>query len=140
AVKGQNLAADAANRQALLVYQQTILNAFRETDDALTGSVKKADEVVQQQARVDALREFARLSSLRFDNGVTSYIDVLVAENELFAAELAAVRLRADRYTQVINVYRAMGGGWVDLSMAKTPAPETLRAAPPPQAQPGAGL
>ncbi|MGL4543663.1 MAG: efflux transporter outer membrane subunit, partial [Polymorphobacter sp.] len=64
AVKGQNLAADAANRQALLVYQQTILNAFRETDDALTGSVKKADEVVQQQGRVDALREFARLSSL----------------------------------------------------------------------------
>jgi multidrug efflux system outer membrane protein len=44
---------------------------------------------------------------------MTSYIDVLVAENELFAAELASVRISAERQAQVINVYRAMGGGWV---------------------------
>jgi len=115
-IKGQVKSAEAQKQQALLVYRLTILNAFRETDDALTGSFKKASEVAEQQKRVDALREFARLSKLRFEKGMTGYLDVLVAENELFSAELAAVRLRADRNTQVINVYRAMGGGWVDVS------------------------
>jgi multidrug efflux system outer membrane protein len=51
---------------------------------------------------------------LRFDNGAASYIEVLYAENELFSAELVAVNTLAERYTQLINVYKAMGGGWVD--------------------------
>lgn len=128
-IKGQVKSAEAQKQQAQLVYQLTILNAFRETNDALTGAQKKASEVAEQQKRVDALREFARLSNLRFEKGVTGYLDVLVAENELFSAELAAVRLRADRYTQVINVYRAMGGGWVDISNAMVTNPETAVAA-----------
>ena len=70
----------------------------------------------QQAERVAALREFARLSKLKFDKGVAGYLEVLVAENELFAAELASVRLLADRYVQVVNVYQAMGGGWVTLA------------------------
>jgi multidrug efflux system outer membrane protein len=53
---------------------------------------------------------------LRFDNGASSYIEVLVAENDLFSAELTSVSTLADRYTQLINVYKAMGGGWVDAS------------------------
>jgi len=77
-----------------------------------------------QQQRVDALREFARLSTLRFDKGVAGYLDVLVAENELFAAELASVRLLADRYVQVVNVYQAMGGGWVDIASSIAPKPQ----------------
>ena len=88
-IKGQVKSAEAQKQQALLVYRLTILNAFRETNDALTGSQKKSQEVEEQQKRVDALREFARLSKLRFEKGVTGYLDVLVAENELFAAELA---------------------------------------------------
>lgn len=116
AIRGQNLAADALREQALFGYRLTVLNAFRETNDALTGTVTKAGEVAEQQGRVDALREFARLASLRFDNGMTSYLDVLIAENELFLAELTVTRLKAERQAQVINVYRAMGGGWVDIA------------------------
>jgi multidrug efflux system outer membrane protein len=123
-IEGQVDAAEAQNRQALLIYQQTILNAFRETNDALTGSQKKIEEVAMQQQRVDALREFARLSTLRFDKGVAGYLEVLVAENELFAAELASVRLLADRYAQVVNVYQAMGGGWVDIATSIAPKPQ----------------
>jgi multidrug efflux system outer membrane protein len=115
-IQGQVRTAEAQNRQALLVYQQTILGAFRETNDALTGSQKKIDEVAMQKKRVDALREFARLSKLKFDKGVAGYLEVLVAENELFAAELAAVGLTAARYVQLVNVYQAMGGGWVDIA------------------------
>ena len=113
--------------QAMLFYQQTILGAFRETNDALTGSQKKITEVELQDGRVKALREFARLSKLRFDKGVAGYLDVLVAENELFAADLAAVGLLADRYTQLVNVYQAMGGGWVDIAGSMTPRPQAAR-------------
>ena len=120
AIKGQVRAAEAQTRQAVLVYQQTIFNAFRETNDALTGSQKKIAEAEMQNERVLALSELARLSRLRFDRGVTPYLDVLVAENELFAAELALVRVRAERYTQVVSVYQAMGGGWVELAGAST--------------------
>jgi multidrug efflux system outer membrane protein len=115
-IKGQLNSAEAQKEQARLLYQLTVLNAFRETNDALTGSEMTVRQAAEQQKRVDALREFARLSNLRFEKGATGYLEVLFAENELFSAELVGVRLQADRYTQVINVYRAMGGGWVDIS------------------------
>ena len=76
---------------------------------------------------MDALREFARLSKLRFEKGVAGYLDVLVAENELFAAELASVGLLAERYTQLVNVYQAMGGGWVDIAASIAPRPQDLK-------------
>ena len=109
---------------ALAFYQQTVLNAFRETNDALTGSQKRLEEFDVQRERVVALREFARLSKLRFDKGVSGYLDVLVAENELFAAELASVGLLAARYAQLVNVYQAMGGGWVGVAAAMAPKPQ----------------
>jgi multidrug efflux system outer membrane protein len=108
--------AEAATQEATLFYQSTILNAFRETNDALIGTQKKLEEAEAQARRVKALRDYARLARLRFDNGAASYIEVLYAENELFGAELVAVSTLADRYTQLINVYKAMGGGWVDAS------------------------
>ena len=73
-----------------------------------------------QLARVASLREFARLSRVRFNNGYAGYIDTLYAENELFTAELASVRTYAEQYTQIVNVYKAMGGGWIDLADAQT--------------------
>jgi multidrug efflux system outer membrane protein len=114
AISGQVRSAEAAQQEATLFYQSTILNAFRETNDALVGSQKKREEAEAQARRVKALRDYARLSRLRFDNGTASYIEVLYAENELFNAELIAVGTLAERYTQLINVYKAMGGGWID--------------------------
>ena len=128
-IEGQVQTAEAQDRAALYFYQQTILNAFRETNDALTGSQKKIEEAALQGVRVDALREFARLSRLKFDNGVSGYLEVLVAENDLFAAELAAVGLLLDRYTQLVNVYQAMGGGWVDIAGSIAPKPLGVAAA-----------
>jgi outer membrane protein, multidrug efflux system len=130
-IQGQVDSAEAQNRQALNVYQQTILNAFRETNDALVGSQKKIEEVAFQEQRVIALREFARLSRLKFDKGVSGYLEVLVAENELFAAELASVGLLAVRYTELVSVYQAMGGGWVDVADSMTPQARGIAAAPP---------
>ena len=120
AIEGQVASAEAGERAALAVYQQTILNALRETNDALSGSQKRLEEFTVQRERVVALREFARLSRLRFDKGVSGYLEVLVAENELFAAELASVSLQASSYAQIVNVYQAMGGGWVDAAESMT--------------------
>jgi len=86
-----------------------------------------------QGLRVDALREFARLSRLKFDKGVAGYLEVLIAENELFAAELGSASLLAARYAQLVSVYQAMGGGWVDIAGALAPRPQDIAAAPPPQ-------
>jgi multidrug efflux system outer membrane protein len=129
AIEGQVRSAEAAERQALAFYQQAILNAFRETNDALVGSQNKQEEAAVQAKRVVALREFARLSRRRFDAGLAGYLDVLVAENELFAAELVSVRTLAERNTQVVGVYQAMGGGWVDIAGSIAPKPQGVAAA-----------
>ncbi|MEJ8813961.1 efflux transporter outer membrane subunit [Variovorax ureilyticus] len=123
AIEGQVRSAEAQKAQAELVYQSTILNAFRDTNDALIGTQKTIEGVAFQRERVIALREFARLSRLKFESGLIGYLEVLVADTELFAAELALVGLTTDRYTQVVNVYQAMGGGWVDVADAMTPRP-----------------
>jgi multidrug efflux system outer membrane protein len=115
-ISGQVASAEAAQREALVFYQQVIQNALRETNDALIGSQKKAEESVALEKRVESLREYARLSRLRFDNGDASYLEVLYAENELFSADLSAVRVQAERYAELINVYKAFGGGWVELA------------------------
>ena len=121
-IAGQVSAAEAGSAEALAFYQQTVFNAFRETNDALTGTVRKRQESSAQFKRVASLREYARLSRVRFNNGYAGYLEVLYAENELFAAELASVQSYADTYTQVVTVYKAMGGGWIDLADRGTAA------------------
>jgi multidrug efflux system outer membrane protein len=131
AIEGQVQSAEAAQREAVAFYQQTILLAFRETNDALVGSVKKRAEADAQARRVAALRDYARLSRLRFDNGYAGFLEVLYAENELFAAELNAVRAQAESYTQIVNVYQAVGGGWLDEAGRVAPQPQLGAAAGP---------
>ena len=123
AIEGQVQTAEAFQREALANYQQVVLNAFRETNDALVGSLKKREESEAQSKRVASLREYARLSRLKFDNGYAGYLEVLYADNELFSAELAAVRSQAEHYTELVNVYKAMGGGWVDQAERLAAAP-----------------
>jgi len=125
-IGGQVRSAEASQREALAGYQQVVLNAFRETNDALVGTIKKREESAAQTKRVAALREYSRLSRLKFDNGYAGYLEVLYAENELFAAELAAVRSQAERYTTLVDVYKALGGGWVDDAALQAPQPEDL--------------
>ncbi|CAB3767209.1 efflux transporter outer membrane subunit [Paraburkholderia humisilvae] len=121
AIGGQVQSAEAQKRQAQLIYQQTILGAFNDTNDALVGSLKTTEQTARQQERVDALREYARLSSLKFEDGLIGYIDVLVSENDLFSVELSLASFQAARFNQVISVYQAMGGGWVDIADSLTP-------------------
>jgi multidrug efflux system outer membrane protein len=122
-IGGQVLTAEAQTREAIANYQRTILNAFRETNDALVGTQKRRQEAEAQARRVAALREYARLSRRKFDNGYAGFLEVLYAENELFSAELAAVDSRVQSYTQIVDVYTAMGGGWVNDASQMAPQP-----------------
>ncbi len=125
-IEGQVFAAEAQRRQAIEFYQMTIINAFRETDNALTGSQEARAQFAEQTKRVLALREYARLAHLRFEKGIASYLEVLIADNELFSAELTSVQLLANQYTQLVNVYQAMGGGWVDIADSMAPKPQRM--------------
>lgn len=115
-IKGQVQSAKAARREALAFYEQVVLNALRETNDALIGVQKRHVEYTALSRRSAALRTYARLSRDRFEGGEASYLEVLYAENELFNAELEAVSVLGQRFADLINVYKALGGGWIDLA------------------------
>lgn len=120
AIEGQVRSAEAARDEALASYRLAVLNALSDTNDALVGAEKQTAALVAQQARVTALRDYARLSRLKYEGGAASYVDVLYAENELFTAELAAMGTAGDRLLQYVALYRALGGGWVDAAETMT--------------------
>ena len=112
-IKGEVLASEAVQRQALVGYLQTIQTAFREVDDALISVRKSREELEVQGRRVDALTLYAELARERYDNGYVSFIEVLDADRRLFGAELEHVRSQGNVYTSLVNMYKAMGGGWI---------------------------
>ncbi len=126
AIGGRVQSTEAAREAALQTYRQTILNALREVNNALIATEKSVEEYQALARRVDALREFARLSYMRFESGDASYLEVLYANNQLFAAELTAVSAQADTFNNLIDVYKSIGGGWVDEAVSVAPTPEQV--------------
>lgn len=102
----------AQQREALAAYQKAIQNGFREVSDALISYRKTAEQREQETLLVQALRETERLSNLRYRGGLDSYLQVLDAQRNLFQGELALARLRRDELLVVVELYRALGGGW----------------------------
>ncbi|MET0660146.1 MAG: efflux transporter outer membrane subunit [Steroidobacteraceae bacterium] len=123
-IKGQVRVAEARQQQLLLAYRSAIQVAFREVDDALVADQKSREELSAQAQRVEALRSYARLANLRFDNGYSSYLEVIDAERSLFNAELDYTRVKSDTYFALIDLYKAMGGGWVIEASDRAPQPQ----------------
>ncbi|QDU71088.1 efflux transporter outer membrane subunit [Mucisphaera calidilacus] len=115
-IESQVDAAQAVQQQALFTYYNALLNALLESENALVTHSTTRDETNAQARQVDALRTYATLAQKRYDNGYVSYVEVLDAERDLFDAELQQVRLNAELYASLIDIYRAFGGGWVDLA------------------------
>jgi NodT family efflux transporter outer membrane factor (OMF) lipoprotein len=103
---------EAEEREALLSYQRSIVNAFREVSDAIVAYSETVEQRIQEQLFVDALRESDRLSRLRYEGGMDSYLHVLDAERSLFQGELVLAQLKRNEVLAVIELYRALGGGW----------------------------
>ena len=109
--------AEAVREEALLNYQRAIQNAFRDVEDALIDQRRSREQLAAQARQVAALRLYASTARLRYENGYTSFLEVLDAERSLFDAELAYTQTMGGLLQALINLYKAMGGGWVSLSI-----------------------
>jgi multidrug efflux system outer membrane protein len=98
--------------QALAQYEKSAQNGFREVADALVTIDKLKDQRVELEAQVTALQNSSRLSRLRYDAGLSNYLEVLIADQDLFNAEIELARTRGAQLNGVVQLYRALGGGW----------------------------
>jgi len=112
-IRGLVRASKAVQQQTLFRYQQAIENAFREVEDSLVDQKKSRERIEAQTRQVGALRTYAGIARLRFDEGYTSYIEVLDAERSLFTVERSYTQTQATLLRSLVNLYKAMGGGWI---------------------------
>jgi len=108
----QQEAVEAQRRQALAQYQQAVLTAFREVEDSLVAVRTARTQNEAQQQQVTALRSALKLAELRYKGGLANYLDVLVARRNLFEAELGMTATRRLHLVSVVQLYKALGGGW----------------------------
>jgi multidrug efflux system outer membrane protein len=108
----QQEAVEAQSKQAVAQYQQAVLTAFREVEDALIAVRTARIQSQSQQQQVAALQSALKLAELRYRGGLANYLDVLVARRSLFEAELAWTSTRRFLLASVVQLYKALGGGW----------------------------
>ena len=112
-LRGNYKATQAIQQQLLFNYQKAIQTAFKEVDDSLADQKGTREQLQAQARQVEALKTYAHVARLRFDNGYTSYIEVLDAERSLFNAQLEYAQSQGILFQSLVNLYKAMGGGWV---------------------------
>ncbi len=112
-IKGTVKAAQAVQQEALFGYEQAIQNGFREFEDALIDQDRTRVQLDAQAKQVEALATYAKLARIRYDEGYTSYIEVLDAERSLFNGQLSYAQTQDTLLRAFVNLYKAMGGGWV---------------------------
>jgi outer membrane protein, multidrug efflux system len=112
AVGKQVEVARARAEQSRYGYEQTVLLALREVEDAVAGVRASRNQVAAQQTQVDALRRALRLAEMRYQSGASSYLDLLDAQRSLFGAELSLAQVQGQQATAAVTLYRALGGGW----------------------------
>ena len=108
-----NVRFSQAERDLFLVnYERTIQNAFREVSDSLVAHRKVKEVRIQRELLVATLTDRARLAYLRYNGGVSNLLEALDADRELFNAELSLAQTRRDELLTVVQLYKALGGGW----------------------------
>jgi multidrug efflux system outer membrane protein len=113
---------EAVAQEAVLRYQQTIQQAVREVSDSLVEVQKRREFREQQELLTNTLADASQVAKLRYEGGVSSYLEVLDTERQYFDAELQLAVAQRDEYVGVVQLYKALGGGW----QSETPG------APPP--------
>jgi multidrug efflux system outer membrane protein len=112
ALRGNLKLAESQHKQALIAYRQAIQQAFGDVSDALIGYEKLHQVRVRQEDTVADLQESVRLSNMRYTGGTTTYLEVLDGQRSLFNAELTLAQARGTEYQSLVQIYRALGGGW----------------------------
>jgi multidrug efflux system outer membrane protein len=108
----QQEAIEAQAKQVVAQYEQTVLTAFREVEDSLVAVRTARTQSEAQQQQVAALQSALKLAELRYKGGLANYLDVLVARRNLFEAELALTGTRRLHLVSIVQLYKALGGGW----------------------------
>lgn len=111
-IRNQVRFSEAQQRELLVAYQRSIYSALREVSDALISFDKLREQRAQEEQLVRTLEETMRLSELRYRGGLDSYLQVLDAQRNLFAGQLSLAQLRLQERVSVVQLYRALGGGW----------------------------
>jgi len=106
--------ANVQKRVQIAQYEKAIQSAFREVADGLAARGTYDQQVAAMQRDVHANQRRLDLSTLRYRNGVDSYLSVLTAQNDLYAAQQTLIAARLARLTNLVDLYRALGGGWLE--------------------------
>jgi outer membrane protein, multidrug efflux system len=102
----------AQRDQAELVYKQTVLNAFGDVSNSLVGYNDSRKYRMKIEEQTQTYRETARLATVRYQGGVTSFLEVLVTEQDYFASELQLAQAWYFELQNYVQLYQALGGGW----------------------------
>lgn len=114
---------EARMRQAVIAYERSIRQAFRDVEDGLITYRKSGERVAADKVRVAAQQKALALSESRYRGGVSPYLEVLDAQRQLFGAELDLATSIREQLVAVVLLYRALGGGWE----GPAKAPESAR-------------
>jgi multidrug efflux system outer membrane protein len=104
--------AEARQRSALAQYENAIQSAFRDVSDALIRYQKVREVRAQRELLVTALQDRKRLAYLRYRGGVDTMLNALNSDQDLFVAELSLAQARRDEMLSLVQLYKALGGGW----------------------------
>ena len=104
--------AESRYQQLLEEYKQTILNAFREVADVLTALQTRQEQLAHQRQQVQASHDARELAEIRYRQGLVTYLDVLAAQRAVLSAELQLVQTQRARLTDMVTLFKAIGGGW----------------------------
>ena len=111
-LRSQVRLAEARQQTAVLSYRQSIQGAFRDVSDGLVAYRKTREFRTQQELLFRSAEDAARLSHMRYNGGVTGYLEVLTNETNAFSTELGLVQAQLNELLAVVQLYQALGGGW----------------------------
>jgi multidrug efflux system outer membrane protein len=103
---------EAQREQALVQYEKTIQTAFAEVSNSLIAHQRTSESRAKQEELVYALQDRLRLAYIRYRGGVDTQLDALDADRDLFSAELSLSQIRLQELLTIVELYKALGGGW----------------------------
>jgi multidrug efflux system outer membrane protein len=112
ATKANIKAAESREQQSMITYEKTVLTALKDVEDALASYVKEKERQESLAKAVDANREALKLATIRYESGLSNYLDVLDAQRSLYSSQDGLVQSRANNTTNLVALYKAVGGGW----------------------------
>jgi len=124
-------ATQSQQEQALVLYQFTVRQAFREVSDGLVAHAKLKEFRQEQEALVKSYQDYSDTAKKRFKGGLESFLTVLDADRQLFSTELELAAVQRDQLVTLVQLYKALGGGWEPLRRPAelTPPASTLKTA-----------